>query len=136
MVLLNKCAIRENAHDKVFGYLGRVKHLKKEKPELMIAIGGCMPQQESVIHNILEKHPYVDIVFGTHNIHELSKLILNHQKKQEIVWKEMYMKMFCINVILPLQHGLILCMAVINFVLIALFLTQEENKEVEKWKIF
>ena len=84
LVLLNTCAIRENAHDKVFGYLGRVKHLKKEKPELMIAIGGCMPQQESVIHNILEKHPYVDIVFGTHNIHELSKLILNHQKKQEI----------------------------------------------------
>ncbi len=84
LVLLNTCAIRENAHDKVFGYLGRVKHLKRNKPDLMVAIGGCMPQQESVTKNILEKHPYVDIVFGTHNIHELSKMILNHQKKQEI----------------------------------------------------
>lgn len=84
LVLLNTCAIRENAHDKVFGYLGRVKHLKRNKPDLMVAIGGCMPQQESVTQNILEKHPYVDIVFGTHNIHELSKMILNHQKKQEI----------------------------------------------------
>jgi len=84
LVILNTCAIRENAHDKVFGYLGRLKHLKKEKPDLVIAIGGCMPQQESVTNEILKKHPYVDIVFGTHNIHDLSRLLLEHQKKQEI----------------------------------------------------
>lgn len=84
LVLLNTCAIRENAHDKVFGYLGRCKHLKKEKPDLIIAIGGCMPQEESVTKELMEKHPYVDIVFGTHNIHELSTLLLHHQNKQEV----------------------------------------------------
>lgn len=82
LAILNTCAIRENAHDKVFGYLGRLKHLKREKPELVIAIGGCMPQQESVAQELMKKHPYVDIVFGTHNIHELGSLLLNHQTKQ------------------------------------------------------
>ena len=85
LVVLNTCAIRENAHDKVFGYLGRVKHLKREKPDLLLAIGGCMAQEEQVVKEIQKNHPYVDIVFGTHNISELPKLILEHQeKKQEI----------------------------------------------------
>ncbi len=84
IVVLNTCAIRENAHDKVFGYLGRCKHLKKDKPELIIAIGGCMSQEENVANEIKNKHPYVDIVFGTHNINELPKMILNAKGKQEI----------------------------------------------------
>lgn len=84
IVVLNTCAIRENAHDKVFGYLGRCKHLKKEKPELIIAIGGCMSQEENVVKEIMERHPYVDIVFGTHNINELPKLILEANQKQNI----------------------------------------------------
>ncbi len=82
IVVLNTCAIRENAHDKVFGYLGRCKHLKNEKPDLIIAIGGCMSQEETVVKEILNNHPYVDIVFGTHNIHELPKLILEKKKSQ------------------------------------------------------
>lgn len=84
IVVLNTCAIRENAHDKVFGYLGRCKHLKREKPDLIIAIGGCMSQEENVVNEIKMKHPYVDIVFGTHNISDLPKLILEHQKSQNI----------------------------------------------------
>lgn len=84
IVVLNTCAIRENAHDKVFGYLGRCKHLKREKPELLIAIGGCMSQEEGVVREIKTKHPYVDIVFGTHNIHELPHMILNAKQCQEI----------------------------------------------------
>ena len=83
LVVLNTCAIRENAHDKVFGYLGRCKHLKREKPELLIAIGGCMSQEDSVVEEIKTKHPYVDIVFGTHNISELPRLLLEHQKKEQ-----------------------------------------------------
>lgn len=84
LVVLNTCAIRENAHDKVFGFLGRVKHLKKSKPELIICIGGCMTQQDSIATTLKEKYPYVDIVFGTHNINELGSLILNHKEKQNI----------------------------------------------------
>lgn len=84
LVVLNTCAIRENAHDKVFGYLGRCKHLKREKPDLLIAIGGCMSQEENVVCEIKTKHPYVDIVFGTHNINELPKLLLENKAKQTI----------------------------------------------------
>lgn len=84
LVILNTCAIRENAHDKVFGYLGRLKHLKRENPDLLIAIGGCMPQQSSVAEEIQTKHPYVDIVFGTHNIQDLGRMILESKHRQEI----------------------------------------------------
>ena len=84
IVILNTCAVRENAHDKVFGYLGRCKHLKKDNPNLIICLCGCMAQEESVVTEIREHHPYVDIVFGTHNIHEIPILIQNISKKQQI----------------------------------------------------
>ena len=76
VIVLNTCAIRENAHDKVFGYLGRIKHLKKERPEVLVCIGGCMSQEENVVNELLNRHPYVNIVFGTHNIHELGSMLL------------------------------------------------------------
>lgn len=85
IVILNTCAIRENAHDKLYGFLGRCKHEKeKNNPNLIIGICGCMAQEESVVNDILKKHPYVDIVFGTHNIHELQDLILKQDEKQKI----------------------------------------------------
>ncbi len=84
IAILNTCAVRENAHDKVFGYLGRCKHLKEINKDLIICICGCMAQEEGVVNEIKSRHPYVDIVFGTHNIHELPKLIKEYNKKQEI----------------------------------------------------
>ena len=82
IVVLNTCAIRENAHDKVFGYLGRCKHLKATtKKDLIVCIGGCMAQEEVVVNELKTKHPYVDIIFGTHNIHELATMILNTNHK-------------------------------------------------------
>ena len=84
IVVLNTCAIRENVHDKVFGYLGRCKHLKQSKKDLIVCLGGCMAQEEVVVNEIKEKYPYVDIVFGTHNIHELGSLIKNSIHKQDI----------------------------------------------------
>ena len=74
-ILLNTCAIRENAHNKVFGFLGRVKHLKEEKPYIISGICGCMAQEESVVQEIKDKYKWVDIVFGTHNIHHLPQII-------------------------------------------------------------
>ena len=84
VVILNTCAIRENAHDKLFGFLGRCKHQKKINPNLIIGICGCMAQEEGVVKSIMEKHPYVDIVFGTHNIFELQDLLLDNHNKQNI----------------------------------------------------
>lgn len=74
VVILNTCAIRENAHDKVFGYLGLVKKLK-ETNNILLGICGCMAQEESVIDLIRDKYPYVDFVFGTHNIDDMIKVI-------------------------------------------------------------
>ena len=84
IVVLNTCAIRENAHDKVFGYLGRCKHLKATtKKDLIVCIGGCMAQEEVVVDELKTKHPYVDIIFGTHNIHELATMVKNVGKERQ-----------------------------------------------------
>ena len=90
VIVLNTCAIRENAHDKVFGYLGRIKHLKKEHPDVIVCIGGCMSQEEGVVNELLHRHPYVNIVFGTHNIHELGSMLLEAKKDHQDI--EVYSK--------------------------------------------
>ena len=77
IIVLNTCAVRENAHDKVFGFLGICKHLKETKPDLKILLCGCMAQEESVVKEVMEKHKYIDLVFGTHNIHELPNYLMN-----------------------------------------------------------
>ena len=86
LVILNTCAIRENAHDKLYGFLGRCKHVKTSiNKNLIIAICGCMAQEESVCNFIKDKHPYVDLVFGTHNICDLEELLINKEdNKQKI----------------------------------------------------
>ena len=82
IVILNTCAIRENAHDKVFGFLGRLYHIKKTKKGLIIALCGCMAQEKNVVDEIMNKYKYIDFVCGTHNINELPKLIENAIQKQ------------------------------------------------------
>jgi len=86
IILLNTCAIRENAHNKMFGFLGRVKHLKESKPNIICGICGCMAQEESVVDDIKNKYKFVDIVFGTHNIHKLPNILEEsiERKNQEI----------------------------------------------------
>lgn len=91
-ILLNTCAIRENAHDKVFGMLGRLKHMKQNNPNLMVGLCGCMAQEEVVVDRIMEKYKWMDLVFGTHNIHNLPTLIAsavaNHKLEVEVFSKE------------------------------------------------
>ena len=84
LIILNTCAIRENAHDKVFGFLGRCKHLKKTNKDLILGLCGCMAQEENVVKEIREKHLYIDIVFGTHNMNELPTILTNFYGKQSI----------------------------------------------------
>ena len=86
IILLNTCAIRENAHNKMFGFLGRVKHLKEERPDIICGICGCMAQEESVVDDIKNKYKWVDIVFGTHNLHKLPNILEDaiKEKQQQI----------------------------------------------------
>ncbi|WP_226578963.1 tRNA (N6-isopentenyl adenosine(37)-C2)-methylthiotransferase MiaB [Halobacillus litoralis] len=84
IILLNTCAIRENAENKVFGEIGHLKPLKMENPNLIIGICGCMSQEESVVNRILKKHPFIDLIFGTHNIHRIPQLV-----KEAMFGKEM-----------------------------------------------
>ena len=74
-VLLNTCAVRENAEKKVFGEIGLLKKIKYKTPNVLFAMSGCMTQEPIVIKRILEKIPYLDIVFGTHNIYRLPQLL-------------------------------------------------------------
>src|SRR5574344_814706 len=84
VIVLNTCAIRENAHDHVFGYLGRCKHVKHDKPDTIVVLCGCMAQEEGVVKEVINKHPYVDIVIGTHNIHDLTNKLIACKHKQDI----------------------------------------------------
>lgn len=92
IILFNTCAIRENAEDKVFGELGRLKHLKLEKPDLILGVAGCMSQEEKVVNRILKSYQHVDLIFGTHNIHRLPYLLkdamFNKEKIIEVWSKE------------------------------------------------
>lgn len=78
LIIYNTCLVRENAELKVYGNLGALAQLKREKPGLIIAICGCMMQREEIRNVILSKYKHVDIIFGTHNIHKLPQLINNH----------------------------------------------------------
>lgn len=86
IILLNTCAIRENAHNKVFGFLGRVKHLKQSRPNIICGVCGCMAQEEHVVDELQKKYSWVDIIFGTHNIHKLPEILNSSIQKsaQEI----------------------------------------------------
>jgi len=92
LIILNTCSIRENAHNKAFGMLGRLKHLKETHKDLIIGLCGCMAQEEKVIDDIIHKYKYVNFVFGTHNIHRLpfvlSEAIKNHKQEIEVYSEE------------------------------------------------
>ena len=84
LILLNTCAIRENAHNKVFGMIGRIKNLKEKNPNLIAGICGCMAQEEVVVNEILERYNFLDIVFGTHNIHNLPNILYTAINKKDL----------------------------------------------------
>ena len=92
LVLLNTCSVRENAHNKAFGMLGRLKHIKEERRDLLVGLCGCMAQEASVVSEILEKFPWINFVFGTHNIYQLPSIIdkaISENKQQiEVFSKE------------------------------------------------
>ncbi|WP_041138507.1 tRNA (N6-isopentenyl adenosine(37)-C2)-methylthiotransferase MiaB [Beduini massiliensis] len=85
VVLLNTCAIRENAELKVFGKIGDLKRIKRDRPDMIFGMCGCMAQEEEVIARLLQKHPHTDLIFGTHNIHRLPELLHEAMMSKEMV---------------------------------------------------
>ena len=78
IIIIHTCCVRESAENKIFGKVGELKHLKKNKPNLIIAVCGCMVQQKDTAAKLISKAPHIDIVFGTHNLHQLPQLIEQH----------------------------------------------------------
>ncbi|MDR1815893.1 MAG: tRNA (N6-isopentenyl adenosine(37)-C2)-methylthiotransferase MiaB [Clostridiales Family XIII bacterium] len=75
VLVVNTCSVRENADNRFFGLLGHLKAVKDARPEAVVAVCGCMMQQAHIVERIREKHGWVDLVFGTHNIHELPEML-------------------------------------------------------------
>ncbi len=90
IIVFNTCCIRENAENHAFGNIGALKKLKKQKPELLIAVGGCMTQEKGKTDVLKKKFPFIDIMFGALNLEELGTLILRkkRQKKKVIEIRE------------------------------------------------
>lgn len=92
IVIFNTCSIRENADKRFFGTLGQLKHRKEqEKEDFTVCVCGCMMQQQHITDILKAKYPWVDVVCGTHNFHELPKLLENlymEKKKQFDIWPD------------------------------------------------
>lgn len=90
-IIYNTCCVRENAEQKVYGKLGWLKHYKKDKPDTIVAMCGCMTQQETVLQTLRDKHRHVDLVFGTFNLYKLPELLNTRLETGETVydiWQE------------------------------------------------
>ncbi len=82
VVIFNTCCVRQSAEEKVYGHLGVLKGLKRDKPEMIVVVCGCMPQQPSVVEKITSKYKHVDIIFGTHNLHEFPVMLAEVEKNR------------------------------------------------------
>lgn len=89
ITVINTCSIRENADKRFFGTLGQLKKLKEKNSGYIVCVCGCMMQQQHIIDTLKSKYPWVDIIFGTHNIHQfpqlLEKVISEKQKVLEVL---------------------------------------------------
>ncbi len=83
LIVVNTCCVRENAELKVYGKIGSFRPLKDKKPEMTIAVCGCMMQQEHIVDEIKRKYRHVDMVFGTHNVHNFPGLLYNSQSQKK-----------------------------------------------------
>ena len=91
VVILNTCSVREHADERFFGILGQLKKLKEDAPDKIIAVCGCMMQQQHIIDKLKAKYPWVDLIFGTHNLQDFPRLLTNAiEEKVKIVdiWQE------------------------------------------------
>ncbi|NLW16510.1 MAG: tRNA (N6-isopentenyl adenosine(37)-C2)-methylthiotransferase MiaB, partial [Firmicutes bacterium] len=85
LIILVTCAVRENAEQRVYGKIGELYRLKQENPNLVLAVGGCMSQQSPVAKKMKQRFPYLDIIFGTHNLADFPNLLRAAEESQETV---------------------------------------------------
>ena len=91
LVLFNTCTVRENANMKIYGRLGYLKNHKKKNPHMKIVLCGCMMQEADEVERVRKSYPFVDIVFGTHNIYKLAELLytqIQSDGRVMDVWEE------------------------------------------------
>ncbi|WP_097015909.1 tRNA (N6-isopentenyl adenosine(37)-C2)-methylthiotransferase MiaB [Anaerocolumna aminovalerica] len=84
-VIYNTCTVRENANTRVYGRLGFLNSLKKKNPDMLIALCGCMMQEDVVVEKIRKSYRFVDIIFGTHNIFKLAELLYNRLQSKRMI---------------------------------------------------
>lgn len=90
-VIYNTCTVRENANMRVYGRLGQLNRVKKQKPHMLIGLCGCMMQEPEVVEKIKKSYRFVDLIFGTHNIYKFVELIVTRMESQRMVidiWKD------------------------------------------------
>lgn len=90
-ILYNTCTVRENANLKVYGRLGYMKNQKKKNPRMKIAMCGCMMQEPTVVEKIKKSYPFVDMIFGTHNVYKLAEILYTQIQSERMVidiWQE------------------------------------------------
>lgn len=92
IVLFSTCTVRENANQKLYGRVGQLKHQKRQNPDLIVGITGCMMQEKDEVETIQKKYPYVSLIFGTHNVYKLAELLFEklytERKRVVEVWEE------------------------------------------------
>ena len=91
VAIINTCSVRDNADKRFYGTLGQLKKIKEMNPDFTVCVCGCMMQQQHVIDTVKQKYPWVDIIFGTHNIHQFPKLlgsVLGEKQKMVDVWDD------------------------------------------------
>lgn len=91
VVIFNTCSVRDNADKRFFGTLGQLKKIKQRNPQFTVCVCGCMMQQQHIIDSIKAKYPWVDVIFGTHNIHQFPELlehVLQEKEKVINVWED------------------------------------------------
>ena len=86
LILFNTCCVRENAENRIFGRLGSLKKLKEQRPGLIIGVCGCMAQESEQVAKIRKSYPQVDLVFGTHNLHQLPELLTQVKESQKAIY--------------------------------------------------
>ena len=105
IIIINTCSIRDNADQRFFGTLGQLKKIKARKPDFAVCVCGCMMQQEHITERIRRSYPWVDVIFGTHNIHEFPDMLEEQYLNPSIVSfqpiKHFADSLFCTDFWLP-----------------------------------